>query len=117
MAHLRIVADQPITTLVPLLRESFAAGFLEEIDQDLVGFRHELIQDVLLHDLPAAVRGGLRREIAMILHAAQAPPKIVAAHLLQAPTSPEDLNWMPRSCSEHRRDRPRHRHRAPGSCR
>jgi DNA-binding NarL/FixJ family response regulator len=83
-----------MTTLVPLLRESFAAGFLEEIDQDLVGFRHELIQEVLLHDLPAAVRGGLRREIAVHLDAAQVPPEIVAAHLLQAPTSPEDLSWM-----------------------
>lgn len=94
VVQLRVVADQPVSALVPMLRESFAAGFLEEVDEDVIGFRHELIQEVLLHDLPAPVRGALRREIALRLDAAQVAPEIVAAHLLQSPSSPEDLPWM-----------------------
>ncbi|WP_203579698.1 helix-turn-helix transcriptional regulator [Microbacterium hibisci] len=94
VAQLRVVADQPMSALVPLLRESFAAGFLEEAEPDVLGFRHELIQAVLVHDLPAAVRGQLQREIAVRLDAAHMAPATVAAHLLQAPTSPEDHEWM-----------------------
>ncbi|MDW4572899.1 AAA family ATPase [Microbacterium sp. M3] len=94
VAQLRMVADQPMSALVPLLRESFAAGFLEEAEPGILGFRHELIQAVLLHDLPAAVRGELHREIAIRLESAHVAPATVAAHLLQAPASPEDLEWM-----------------------
>lgn len=94
VTQLRVVVERPMSALVPLLQESFAAGFLKEVENDLIGFRHELIQEVLLHDLPAAVRGELRREIAIRLEAAHVAPATVAAHLLQAPTSPEDLPWM-----------------------
>ncbi|KHK99948.1 hypothetical protein LK09_01105 [Microbacterium mangrovi] len=94
MTQLRVVAGQPMSALVPLLRESFAAGFLEEADHDLLGFRHELIQEVLLQDLPAPVRAELQREVAVRLDAAGAPASVVAGHLLQARTSPEDLPWM-----------------------
>ncbi|GAA3772778.1 LuxR family transcriptional regulator [Microbacterium kribbense] len=93
-SQLRLVADRPMSELVPLLRESFAAGFIEEIDGDTFGFRHQLIQDVLLHDLPAAVRAELHREVAVTLDAAKVSPATVAGHLLRAPTSGADLPWV-----------------------
>ena len=94
VSHLRVVADRPMSALVPLLRESFAAGFLEEIEQDLLGFRHELIQEVLLQDLPRPVQAELQREVAVRLDAAEVAAATVAGHLLRAPTSPHDLPWM-----------------------
>nr|WP_232528033.1 LuxR family transcriptional regulator [Microbacterium sp. MAH-37] len=94
VAQLRVVAGQPMSALLPMLRETFAAGFLEEIDADTLGFRHELIQEVLLQDLPAAVRAELHREVAVRMDAAGVTPATVAGHLLQAPVSPEDLDWM-----------------------
>ncbi|MDQ0615391.1 DNA-binding CsgD family transcriptional regulator/tetratricopeptide (TPR) repeat protein [Microbacterium sp. W4I4] len=93
-SQLRLVADQPMSELLPLLRESFAAGFIEEIDDDTFGFRHQLIQDVLLHDQPAAVRAELHREVAVTLDAANVSPATVADHLLQAPTAGTDLPWL-----------------------
>ena len=94
VTQLRVVVGRPMSALVPLLREAFAAGFLEEVGADLLGFRHQLIQEVLLHDLPAPVRAELRREFAIRLDSAHVAPATVAAHLLQATTSPEDLSWM-----------------------
>lgn len=91
--HLRVVAGRPMSALVPLLQETFAAGFLEETELDTLGFRHELIQHVLLQDVPAAVRAELHREIAARLDAAEVAPATVAGHLLQAPTTAEDLPW------------------------
>ncbi|REJ07795.1 LuxR family transcriptional regulator [Microbacterium bovistercoris] len=94
VTQLRVVAGQPMSALVPMLREAFAAGFLEEIDDDALGFRHELIQEVLLQDVPAAVRAELHREVALRMDAAGVAPATVAGHLLQAPVSREDLDWM-----------------------
>ncbi|UNK71482.1 LuxR family transcriptional regulator [Microbacterium sp. H1-D42] len=93
-AQLRLVADRTMSDLVPMLREAFAAGFLEEIDDDTLGFRHQLIQEVLLHDMPAAVRGELHRDVALRLEAAGLSPATVAGHLLHAPVAAEDLTWM-----------------------
>lgn len=94
MAHLRITTGMPMSDLLPLLQESLAAGFLHEDEQGVIGFRHELIQEVLLLDLPAAVREELQREMAVRMDAAEVAPEIVAAHLLRAPTATEDLAWM-----------------------
>ncbi|MFE6736401.1 ATP-binding protein [Microbacterium sp. NPDC057650] len=93
VTQLRVVIGKPMSTLLPMLRETFAAGFLEEVADDTLGFRHELIQEVLLLDLPAAVRAELQREVALRMDAAGFAPATVAGHLLRAPVSPEDVDW------------------------
>ncbi|MEV7619795.1 AAA family ATPase [Microbacterium sp. NPDC089321] len=94
VAHLRLVADRPMGELAPLLRQAYAAGFLAEIDDDTLGFRHELIQNVLLHDVPTAVRAQLHRDVALTLDSAGVPAATVAGHVLRAPTLGEDLPWL-----------------------
>jgi DNA-binding CsgD family transcriptional regulator len=93
-AQLRLVVDRPMSDLLPLLREALAAGFLTEIDEDALGFRHQLIQEVLLHDLPHSVRAELHRDVALKLDAAGVPAATVAEHLLRASTARTDLAWM-----------------------
>jgi len=93
-AQLRLAADRPMSDLLPLLREALAAGFLTEIDEDALGFRHQLIQEVLLHDLPHSVRAELHRDVALKLDAAGVPAATVAEHLLRASTARTDLAWM-----------------------
>ena len=94
VAHLRLIAARPMSELAPLLRQAFAAGFLAEIDDDTLGFRHELIQNVLLHDVPTAVRAQLHRDVALTLDSAGVPAATVAGHVLRAPTLGEDLPWL-----------------------
>lgn len=93
-AQLRMVAERPMSALVPMLREAFAAGILEESTHEMLGFRHELIQAVLLQDLPGTVRAELHREVAIRLDAADVAPATVAEHLLRAPTASQDVSWM-----------------------
>ena len=94
VAQLRIVADRPMSALVPMLREALAAGILEETTHEMLRFRHSLIQAVLLNDLPAVVRAELHREIAIRLEAAQVGPAMVAEHLLRAPAAAQDAPWL-----------------------
>jgi DNA-binding CsgD family transcriptional regulator len=94
ITHLRLIADAPMAALAPHLQEAFAAGFLEDAGDDMLAFRHQLIQEVLQHDLPAPVRRELHRDIALRLELARMAPDTVASHLLQAPTSAEDFPWM-----------------------
>ncbi|HWC24700.1 MAG TPA: AAA family ATPase [Flexivirga sp.] len=94
VAQLRIVADRPMSALVPMLREALAAGILEETPQEMLGFRHALIRSVLLNDLPGIVRAELHREIAIRLEAEQVDPATVAEHLLRAPAAAHDVPWM-----------------------
>ncbi|MFC6704811.1 ATP-binding protein [Flexivirga alba] len=94
MAQLRIVADQPMSSLLPMLREALAAGILEETTHELLRFRHALIQEVLLNDLPGVVRAELHREIAIRLDAQQVAPATVAEHLLRAPAAAHDAPWL-----------------------
>lgn len=95
-SHLRVVADRPMSALVPPLREALAAGVLEDSGEGFLGFRHGLIQEVLLQDLTTAVRAELHREVAVRLEAVDAAPATVAGHLLQAHTQAEDLPWLSR---------------------
>lgn len=94
--QLRLVTGRTMRDLVPLLREALAAGFLAEIDESTLGFRHELIQHVLLHDLPAAVRAELHHDVALKLEGAGVPAATVAGHVLRAPSVGEDLPWLQR---------------------
>ncbi len=81
MARLRIVADQPMTTLVPLLR-IFRGKSSSRIDQDLISFRHDFIQDVYYHDLAAQYgRASTQSRCTWTPHRSR--PRIITAHLLQ----------------------------------
>lgn len=95
-SHLRVVADRPMSALVPSLREALTAGVLEDSGEGFLGFRHGLIQEVLLQDLTSAVRAELHREVAVRLEAVDVAPATVAGHLLQAHTAAEDLPWLGR---------------------
>jgi DNA-binding CsgD family transcriptional regulator len=93
IADLRLIADQPMTELMPTLTEVMTAGVLGEDGERTLTFRHALIQEVLIADVPATIRGELHREIARRLDAAGAPPVLVAEHLLRAPASAELVPW------------------------
>lgn len=89
IVDLRLIAGHPMTELLPALTEVMDAGVLGEVDDSTLTFRHALIQEVLIADVPAAIRGELHHEIATRLDAVGAPPVSVAEHLLRAPASAE----------------------------
>ena len=93
IADLRLIAGQPVTELRPALTEVMAAGILGEEGESTLTFRHALIQEVLVADVPATIRGELHHEMATRLDAAGAPPLSVAEHLLRAPGSLELVPW------------------------
>ena len=69
------------------------AGVLGEDGESTLMFRHALIQEVLVADVPATIRGELHLEIATRLDESGAPPLAVAEHLLRAPASAELVPW------------------------
>lgn len=93
IADLRLIAGHPVTELRPALTEVMAAGILGEVDAATLTFRHALIQEVLIADVPATIRGELHHEIATRLEGAGAPPMAVAEHLLRVPASAELVPW------------------------
>ncbi|WP_404386582.1 AAA family ATPase [Knoellia locipacati] len=93
IADLRLIAAQPMTELMPVLNEVMTAGVLDEDGERMLTFRHALIQEVLIADVPATIRGELHTEIARRLDAVGAPPVSVAEHLLRAPSSAELVPW------------------------
>lgn len=93
IADLRLIAAQPVTELMPALGEVMTAGVLDEDGERMLTFRHALIQEVLIADVPATIRGELHTEIARRLDAVGAPPVSVAEHLLRAPSSAELVPW------------------------
>ncbi|KGN31310.1 hypothetical protein N802_04270 [Knoellia sinensis KCTC 19936] len=93
IADLRLIARQPVSELMPALTEVMAAGVLGEVDAATLTFRHGLIQEVLLADVPETIRGELHHEIARRLDEVGAPPVAVAEHLLRAPPAAEFVPW------------------------
>lgn len=94
--ELCIVTGRPMSDLLPPLREALQAAVLGEADSQALEFRHEVVRAALLDDLPAAVRAELHREIAAGLERAGASPAVVAHHLLRAPLTAADLEWVAR---------------------
>ncbi len=95
-----VLADQSITSLLPALREAVDAGFLESVDEATMSFRHAIIQEILVNDLPLAVRGELHRTAAERLEQSGASPVAVAEHLLLTPTMAETVPWQLRVADE-----------------
>jgi len=66
------------------LRAGVEHGILVSREMGSVAFRHGLVREVLLDDLPSADRRNLHRRIAGILAARGAEPLVVAEHWLHA---------------------------------
>jgi DNA-binding CsgD family transcriptional regulator/tetratricopeptide (TPR) repeat protein len=80
MAELVAMAGRSTADLVPAVAAVVDAGLLTE-SGDRLTFRHELVRDVIYHDLPVAVRKGLHREAGTALSGAGAAIERVAIHV------------------------------------
>lgn len=89
IADLRLIAGRAVSELRVTLSEVIEAGVLVEDGPGALAFRHSLIREVLVGDVPAPVRGELHLEAALRLHDADAPPVSVAEHLLRVPPAVE----------------------------
>jgi DNA-binding CsgD family transcriptional regulator len=79
----------------PALRSAAAVGLVDLAD-NRVRFRHELIRQALVSQLPAALRSGLHDHIARTLAAEGHPDALVAGHLLATgdPLADWALRWL-----------------------
>jgi DNA-binding CsgD family transcriptional regulator len=75
---------RPAADLTPMIVEAMAAGVLSEVG-DRLRFRHELIRQVMVEQLPASLRAVLHGTIAQALAGAGAGLDPVARHLLLGP--------------------------------
>ncbi|MFJ3713878.1 MULTISPECIES: LuxR C-terminal-related transcriptional regulator [unclassified Streptomyces] len=72
---------EPVGALVPRFREAVVAGMVK-CGTETVTFRHELMRQVLMEDMPGVVRGALHRQALGILLARGHSPTSVAPHLI-----------------------------------
>ncbi|MGW5939002.1 helix-turn-helix transcriptional regulator [Streptomyces celluloflavus] len=72
---------EPVGALVPRFREAVVAGMLQR-GSDTVTFRHDLMRQALVADLPAVVRGAMHRQALGILMARGSSAAAVATHLI-----------------------------------
>ncbi len=101
LADLAIVCRQPVVELLPAIVEAFRAGLIGEAG-DQLAFCHDLVREVVYHDLPHAVRVGLHREAGLALAAAGAPASRVAVHLGigATPGDAQAVSWLCRAARE-----------------
>ncbi len=85
VADLSVVLGQPASALMPLLREAISAQVLIDDDPRLV-FKHDLVRQALVEEIPAAIKDALHLQAANALATAGAPPQRVAQHLRAART-------------------------------
>jgi DNA-binding CsgD family transcriptional regulator len=91
-----------VTNIAPLklwtrLRDAVDAGLLVESEDRLV-FRHELIRQALLSELPQAVRRGMLLQISHVLADAGAPVERVAEYLAACEVLDVSIvDWLARS--------------------
>ena len=76
-------AERPETDLLDAIEEAIRAGLVDELD-GRIGFRHDLVRQVIYDQLPAAVRLRVHRRVAESLAASGAPAARSAAHYLIA---------------------------------
>ena len=81
-ADLALLAQRPVSDLVPTLRAARQSGVIGEHGDRLV-FGHELVRDALYEDMPVSVRRGLHAELARALADAGEPAERVAEHVLR----------------------------------
>jgi DNA-binding CsgD family transcriptional regulator/tetratricopeptide (TPR) repeat protein len=87
LSELAAILGRPAGALVPALDEAIQAGILVPVG-DVLGFRHDLLREVVYEDIPAPVRAGLHLDAARGLSAAGAPAATVASHLSRAADDP-----------------------------
>ena len=95
-----VTGVQPLP-LIAGLREALASGVLVE-DLSHLRFRHELVRQALLDDLPEAVRRALHREVARQLTGSGAPARLIAEHLVRGaePGDEEALTYLRSTAAE-----------------
>ncbi|MFI0469567.1 AAA family ATPase [Saccharopolyspora sp. 5N102] len=79
-AELAAVTERPMLELSGLVQDAVAVGLLRETAGRL-DFRHDLIREALLEDLPNGVRKALYSHVGERLATAGLPPERVAPHL------------------------------------
>ena len=80
LAELTAVVGRTTAELVPAVAVAMEVGLLTE-SGDRLTFSHELVRDVIYHDLPVAVRKGLHRDAGAVLSRAGAAIERVAVHV------------------------------------
>ena len=113
LATAALLGDEVDTTLVDELaggndawrRAGVERGILVAHGEGSVAFRHGLVREVLLDDLPSTERRTQHRRIAESLAARSAEPLVVAEHWLRAGETREAVAWLLRaaeaSCRVH----------------
>ncbi len=102
LATAALLGDEVDATIVDELaggddawrRAGVERGILVAHGEGSVAFRHGLVREVLLDDLPSAERRTQHRRIAEILAARGAEPLVVAEHWLRAGETHEAVAWL-----------------------
>jgi predicted ATPase/DNA-binding CsgD family transcriptional regulator len=102
LATAALLGDDVDATLVDELAERNAdwrragieRGILVAHGEGNIAFRHGLVREVLLDDLPASERRIQHRRIAEVLAARGAAPLVVAEHWLRAGETHEGVTWL-----------------------
>jgi hypothetical protein len=98
VGHWQVVTDRSAPELADAAEEATAAGVVTEAGQYLA-FRHDVIRQVLVDQIPMPVRAGLHRHAAQQLARAGASVDVVAGHLVAAPGSIDGwvAEWLAQS--------------------
>ncbi|MGH3786717.1 MAG: helix-turn-helix transcriptional regulator [Pseudonocardiaceae bacterium] len=101
VAQLAAVTGRSPVTLLPDLDGALRAGLLGESPAGLA-FRHELMREVIYHDLAGPLRQSLHREVARALTAAGLPAIRLADHLYlgACTTDPESIRWLRQAAAQ-----------------
>lgn len=99
--HLAIVAGRPATQVLVALADTFTHHVLEGTDE-AVGFRHDLIREVIYQDIPSDVRRVLHHDAGRALGESGAPALDVAWHYARGalPGDATAIQWLRRAADE-----------------
>jgi DNA-binding CsgD family transcriptional regulator/tetratricopeptide (TPR) repeat protein len=94
VTELSMVLQEPLSSLLGILREAIQIGLLVDADDNLI-FRHDLIRRVLADSLPESAHLAIHARAGHALAAAHAPAERVAEHLLHgAVIDVAALDWL-----------------------
>ncbi len=95
------LTDRSVVELAGPLGDAVRLGLLDD-DGDCLGFRHDLLREALLADIPPSVRRALHIEAARVLAAADDAAPLVAHHIMAADVAVEvsSADWLRRAAHE-----------------
>ncbi|MEU7632001.1 AAA family ATPase [Nocardia sp. NPDC049220] len=95
VAELAVVLDAPILEIWNAVAEAMVGGLITVVHSELV-FRHDVIRDALVEQLPASLRSGLLRRAGQVLQATNAPIERVAYYLSAGDNDLDQpsLDWL-----------------------